>query len=235
MKNAITSIEDYESLLDRRERELIVQREKVWRFLNKDHSSLDVRKYQIQVRKTEMRLGRTLRELMDDNGVASQFRGETKALCERIRALSFYTKSMDDALCHDLLEKHLLEDEKKIDVIKTVSFFVAVPVAFMTAMKDGLFGGHGNLFEAAGAGIGVGTMFVARKRVANAFRSVGRSVCDAPHRVKNSYFLFYTRQTLREKAAVAEAAISDPAGFVSAVVKRGTGNGKVATFQKPQL
>ena len=228
MKNAIASIEDYESVLESKERELIVQRDKVWRFLNKDHTSLEVKKYQTQVRKADFELSKTLLELMDDKDIASEFRTERKALCERFRALSIYTKSMDDALCHDLLEKRLIEDGEKIDLLKNLTFLLAAPVSFMTAMKDGLFGGHGNLFEAAGAGLGFGAMIVARKRVANAFRSVGRSVCDAPHRIKNSYFLFYTWQTVREQASVAEAVLKDPAGFVTAVVRRGT-------FQKPQF
>ena len=235
MKNAITSIEDYESLLKREERDLILLREKVWHFLNKGHTSVEIERYQIQVRKAEIRLGRIQRALIDDQGITLQFRCEAKALCEGFRALSVYTKSMDDALCHDLLEKRLLEDKRKLDVIKTATFVVAVPVAFMTAMKDGLVGGHGNLYEAAGAGLGVSTLIVAQNRVENAFRSAGRLVCEAPHRVKNSYVLFYAWQAIRQKAQVAEAALRDPAGFVIGVARRGSGNTKLASSLKPQL
>ena len=140
MKNAIASIEGYESLLDRRERELISQRERVWLFLNKDHTSPDIRKYLVLIRKSEIGLGRIQRKLMDDHDAASQVRGEMKALCERIRTLGVYTKSMDDALCHDLLEKRLIEDGERIDLLKNVTFLLAVPVTLMNMVKDGVFG-----------------------------------------------------------------------------------------------
>lgn len=216
-----------ETVLASKERDLIAQRKNVWAFVETDHSSGDTKKYQARVRAADIEIGEILDSLLEGSGISAEFKSEANTLCQRCRELGYYTRDMHKVLSEDLAERHRIEEKKTIDVIKNATFFFAIPAAFITAVKNGFFSEHVNAYQAAESGLGVSTAILARKKIRTAFKSVGKSICDTPQQIRNTY-LFYSicmRETLKDNRAALMRSFEANTGLmnirVAGVVTRG--------------
>jgi len=215
MLNEAISFSEIEELISGKERNLILQRDEVWRFLGSKHTIEETKEYQEVVRQSDIEIGEILRSLLDEKGVAAQFKLATSELCQKCRNLNNYTRDMHSALSNDLLEKRLAEEGKSMDVIKNTTFFLAVPAAFMTAVKNGFGSDQVNVYEAAEAGIAISAVVLARKKIMASFKTAKASVCDAPRNIKNSFLLFYIKESFKENKIAALKSFRDNASFMS--------------------
>jgi len=119
------------------------------------------------------------------------------------RGLENYTRDMNKCLAEDLSERQREEDKNKIDLVKNVTFIIAVPAAFMTAAKNGFAHGRIDIDQAAGAGFVVSNTVVFHKSLGKAFSQFGRALVRTPQQIRDSFLLYYVKESF--KGAVVES------------------------------
>lgn len=201
MQNTQKTPKDYETWLLKKERELIVLRTKVWDFIDTPHKANDNKKYQSLVRQADTETGLVLNELLGKQNTTEQFRQEAEQICQKLRNLGNYSRDMIKILSDDLVECNRAEEKKTVDILKNVTFFISVPAAFITAVKNGLGESHHiKVSEAAVAGVGISSVILGRKRILSFFKDAKQTICSTPKQIKNSFLLFYMKETVKEKS-----------------------------------
>jgi len=204
MNTQYNLLEDYKGVIATKEQDLLTLRDGILQHLTAEHSSKKTKELQVLVWKSEIELSDILRALLEHNKrIESQFRSEAENLCQRCRDLGSYTRDMNKILADDLLEQHRIEDKHSIDIVKNVTFLVATPAAFVTAVKNGLGDGLLNVYQAAGAGMILSSAIVSRKKIYKAFKEAGKNICATPRQIRNSFMLYYMREVMNEKKIAA--------------------------------
>ena len=196
----------FEAELNIKERQLLKERQDIRNFVETLHTTKETAKAQTHVNRLEQEISTILQSLLDTQDISTSFRVEANNLCQRCRELNNYTRDMHKALADDLVLRQLAEEKKVVDLIKQATFFFAIPGVFITAVKNGV--GHGTISvdEATGAGLIVSTVVISNKKIKSAFQAASKAICDIPRQIKNSFLLFYVKETIKEnKIATQEA------------------------------
>ncbi len=227
MTDVQTSFAEYEALLAEKERELLLQRNRVWTFIDTEHKSKTTKQYQEEVRKSGIEIGDILFSLIHLQEV-SDFNDASKALCVRCKSLEVYIRDMSQSLAEDYNEKHKIEDSRKINWVTTVGFIVAIPIGLAAAVKNGVTHGQVTSDTAFEAGAVISTTVAFHKNISRAFSDLGRSICRTPEQIRNSFMLYYLRETIKQNASARISEIATVPSRASSAIKR------IAGGQKPK-
>lgn len=197
MTNVQKSVSEYEGLLTVKERELLMQRNRVWAFLDTEHKSTTTKEYQAEVRKSGVELSDILFSLMElekDSG----FKDAAKVLCERCKSLDTYIRDMHQGLANDFSEKHKTEEAAKIDWVKNIGLIFALPFGFAASIKNGVTHGTVSPDTAFETGLVLGSVVVFRKEIKKAFESAKERLLIAPLYVTNSFPVYCFKETVKQ-------------------------------------
>ena len=207
----------FKAELRKMELELLSLRQDVRAFVRTEHTAAGTVAFQEEVNESEAKLSAILKSIIETQDVLPEFEAETTALCQRCRDLDHYMRDMNQSLAADLAERRRIEDQNKVDAVKYATFVVAMPAAFVTALKGGVGEGYVTSYQAAGAGLMFGAGVICREKIKKAFKGLGKTLCDMPRQtttafkeagkafcktpedIKNSFLLYYIKETTREK------------------------------------
>ena len=198
MPNSQARISDFEALLLRKEQELLAQQEVVSNFLETTHTSKETEEFQTAVQAADMRINGILKALLEHRDAATEFRDEVTSLCQRCRELKNYTRDMKKDLADDFAKRQRAEEKNEVDVVKNFGFMIAIIGGFTAGAKAGFGDETVSSTQAAGAGAAVGGSILCRKRIKEVIKTVGRSLCETPQQIRDSFWLAYARETLKE-------------------------------------
>jgi hypothetical protein len=206
MKGAAQFQREVKALLDTKERDLLDLRETVWKFLDTTHTASDVKEYQTKVRAQENEVSIVFRWLLDPKDKPKEFAAFGDALCKRCRDLGQYSKAMTDALNEDYKIVRETEKSKTEEVIKGVTFFLAVPGFCIAAHKAGVVNNYLTITQATALGFGASTAtLLFHKEISGGFKNAKETLCA---RVKNSFLLYCIKEMLKENGRVISGAIN---------------------------
>jgi hypothetical protein len=192
-------LESYAATLLRKERELLLHKKKMLAFIDTPHTAKETREHLYNVREHELKLVDTQISLLDLKSKTPLVE-EVERLCDQCRGVEFVALEMDRALREDLFVLIAAEEKSKLDVIKSVTFFLAVPGALLGLVRAGVGSGYVSEVQAAAAGAVFSSSVLARKKITSAFRHVSQSLTTTAHEVRNSFTLYYLRESAKSSA-----------------------------------
>jgi hypothetical protein len=202
MSEKENTITEYEELLRQQELRLIELKSGVWTFLDTEHTLADVKKVQSQVRVAELDVGAINRGLLTEKKLWMKYKTEADELHQRCADLLNYTKDMSNALDKDYADLRRTVDNEKFDALKEIGTFFAIPGALIGYVKAR--GGNSiTVDEAATVGILISIPFAARKKLSGAFKAAAKTICDTPRELKNSFMLYYLKESVKEHGRAA--------------------------------
>ncbi len=200
MATAQNLLTEYGAALNVRELELARQKTAVLAFVVTDHNSDETKQHILALRDAEVKLNETLEKLLEVK-LISDFEAEAEKLCGRCKQLGAYTQEMNKLLTEDLSERYRIESKpKETHTLAKVTFFFALPAALATMAKNGVGDGAISPDGAAVAGFAVSGGILSRKKIISAFSQLGAAICAVPQKVKDSFLLYYVRESIRSKA-----------------------------------
>lgn len=176
-----------------KEKELLKKQSEVLKFVEKPHSVKATKKYVKEVRAAEVEVNDMLLSLLilqEDHS----FKARAKELCEQGRELKGYAKEINTVLATDLAEKKA----EAVDPVKMVVTVAGMAVAFVNISKNTFDPDlmHGAAETSAGASVGL--IFSYHKRVFGTAARVARAICTTPKAIKNSFGLYYAKETVKD-------------------------------------
>jgi len=214
------SIKKIQRALDAKEEDLLLHQVKVRRLLRTDHASSEAVEFQDYLRDSEEQIDAILESILTEKDRPEHYRQAAKDLCKRCLDLHAQVRDMAATLAPDLADHRHVEVKEKKDVVRNVTFFVGIPAMLSTAAKNTGSAGHVSPVQAFVSGLGLSVAVLARARIIQGFRAAGRTFCELPDRIGNSFELYYAKQEIMD-ATKAIARLVEPGcgGSISGLPK----------------
>lgn len=198
MVGSQTQKTDRASLFEAKEKELLLMQNEVLRFIDTKHDAEGTQKYMKAMREAEIELNNLLLSLLaETENVSTEFKEESKRLCEKGSKLKDYTRDINKALECDL--DHI--KGKDFDAIKIGGFVAAFPVMLVAASKNLLGENSISNGKLTLVGIFLGALIAGHKKIKPAWKAAGNAVCNSSDYIKkqlNNYDMKGSAQTKRK-------------------------------------
>lgn len=188
----------YLTELDQRDLDLIRQKKAVAAFLTGDHTIQQSQELLVDLRRAELELASSLEEVVKIR-TATYFRKEASKICERGREIGEHVKDIDRMLIGDIIALNSSEKKEKADVLKNTTFLLGVPGFMLAAVKNGIGSNYLGPYQALTLGLAMSSGVLLRKRIRDAFCEVGRNVYAFPREVRESFTIYYVKETIKDK------------------------------------
>jgi hypothetical protein len=127
-------------------------------------------------------------------------------LCQWGWELKNYTRDIKHDLAEDAAKLRLIEEGKKLDLIEIGGFVAAFPVMLVSGARNLFVIDPTDAASLTGAGalIGLGVAF--HKKISAASLGVAHSIAQTPREIKDSFMLFYVKESIKEQSFAAGSA-----------------------------
>jgi len=144
------------------------------------------------------------------------------ALLEKFKLIDKDEDSIRDVLNQDRLEKEQEKKDKKVDLIKNVTFLLGVPGVFVTGVKNGVGNGHIDQNEALLIGFAISIPTIFHKSIRSAFSKGAKALCSVPSVIKaipaavsNDMRIVYVREMIKDAKNQAHTCFSSAAKSIN--------------------
>ncbi len=222
----MTTIEEqlaeFEKLLNVKQKELLKKQNDILTFVDTKHRARATKKYQKEVRALAKEINDFVILLIETKEKADGQKDQAERLCGTGMGLNNLAKDLGQALANDLAER---QHDETVDVVKVAGVVGGLAAAAVTVSRYTFdpHSSHAVAEASVGATIGLTTaiwkpickglvwagkqicagprkVITSSRAALNALKHAGKEICLVPKNIKNSFVVYYMKETAKETA-----------------------------------
>lgn len=189
------TIQDYQKAIDEKKMDLLEKFNEVLAFVDTDHKAKRTKEYQKEIHQLASEINTFIIGLIKAKETAEGHAKDVSQLCADGEKLAALNKDIATALAADLQDR---QKEEEIDVIKVASFAATLALLSVTISRYAFDhnSSHAALEATVGATTGVAISF--HKKLSKGFVHAMKALCCAPVKAKNSFALYYIKESAKD-------------------------------------